>query len=113
MTKKDFVAIAKIIKHTLGTSHLLNPLVQTISRYFEDEYPLFDKKRFKLAIFNSIEEDFSDIRDKDGEEEILPKIEDSVPKEVIKGGISNIMVHLKDCEKATKNLSRIISKNLE
>ena len=91
---------------------MLHPLVQTISRYFEDEYPQFDKKGFKLAIFNGIQEDFSNIRDEDKEKEILPKTEHSVPKEVIKAEVSNIIVHLKDCEKVTKNLSKIISANM-
>ena len=88
---------------------MLHPLVQTISRYFEDEYPEFDKERFKLSIFNGLQDDLSNTIDKDGEEVILPKIEHSVPKEEIKAEVSNIMVHLKSCEKATKNLSKIIS----
>ena len=58
MTEKDFEAIGKILKHTLGTSHLLHPLVQTISRYFEDEYSIFNKEKFKNAIYNGKEEEY-------------------------------------------------------
>jgi hypothetical protein len=92
---------------------LLHPLVQTISRYFEDEYPQFDKKGFKLAIFNGIQEDSSDIGDKDGGEIILSKTEHSVPIEAISVKTNNIMAHLKDCKEATKNLSKIITKKYE
>ena len=65
-----------------------------------------------MAIFNGKQEDFPNTNDNDRKKEILSKIEDSAPKEVIKSGVSNIMVHLKDCDKATKNLSKIISANM-
>ena len=108
MTTKDFEAIAKIIKHTLGTSHLLHPLVQTMSRYFEDEYPRFDKNKFKTAIYNGIKEDSPITKDTTDNKVILPKtgqyganIEYGSANEVLKG-----------CDEATKNLSKIITESM-
>ena len=108
MTEKDFLAIAKIIKHTLGTSHLLHPLVQTISRYFEDEYSSFNKNRFKTAIYNGIKEDSPIVKDTADNKVILPKtgqyganIEYNSANEALKG-----------CNKATKNLSKIITESM-
>ena len=108
MKQKDFLAIAKIIKHTLGTSHLLHPLVQTISRYFEDEYPRFDKNKFKTAIYNGIGEDSPITKGTINNEVILPKTSNYEANI----GYGKSAQALKGCEEATKNLSKIITESM-
>jgi len=52
MSKKDYIAIAKIIKNQLGNTHHLTPLVNTLSSYFADDNPQFDKIKFRNACLN-------------------------------------------------------------
>lgn len=104
MTEKDFEAIGKILKHTLGTSHLLHPLVQTISRYFQDTYPQFNRQKFKNAIYNGKEESY-----------ILPEPtiekEITLPKKAVseRKTYNNVLDRVMgDYKKTRKNLKKII-----
>ena len=65
MTKKHYIAIAKIIEEQLNNAQLVNPLVsqdikegaqialsciaESLADYFQDETPAFDRARFLAA----------------------------------------------------------------
>jgi len=52
MTRKDYIAISRIIKEQLGDTHLLVPVANTLCSYFKDENPKFNEDLFKAACFN-------------------------------------------------------------
>ncbi len=52
MTRKNYVAIAEIVRNVMGESHLLTPLVNTLSNYFKDENEKFSPSLFKSACLN-------------------------------------------------------------
>ena len=53
MTRKNYIAISEILKNVMGESHLLVPLVNTLSNYFADDNPKFSEELFKNACLNS------------------------------------------------------------
>jgi hypothetical protein len=53
MTRKNYVAISEILKNVMGESHLLIPLVNTLSNYFKDDNSKFSEELFKNACLNS------------------------------------------------------------
>lgn len=64
MTKSNYQAIAKIIRHVLGNSTYFHPFVDTIVSYMKDENKLFNETKFRQACRN---EDGGELKDKDGE----------------------------------------------
>ena len=52
MTRKNYIAIANIIKNQLSNTHHIMPLVNTLSSYFADDNERFDKVKFRNACLN-------------------------------------------------------------
>jgi hypothetical protein len=73
-----------------------------MSRYFEDEYPEFNKNKFKSAIYNGIQEDSLDTRVDIDKEVILPKTGQYEPNTGF--GMGKID-HLQDCRDATERMN--------
>tara|TARA_R100000808_G_scaffold3860_1_gene13172 strand:+ start:4024 stop:4269 length:246 start_codon:yes stop_codon:yes gene_type:complete len=79
-----------------------------MSRYFEDEYPRFDKNKFKSAVYNGIKEDSPIVKGTINKEIILPKTGQYERNNQY--GSANEA--LKGCKRATKNLSKIIAESM-
>ena len=56
MTKQNYIAISKIINHQLRDTHFIIPLVNTLSNYFADDNPRFNKNKFIEACLKLKEE---------------------------------------------------------
>lgn len=54
MTKKDFILVATVLKHSLNYTdwHMVKQLAEDLSKEFEAAYPRFNRKKFIAAILS-------------------------------------------------------------
>ena len=105
MTRKNYVAIAQIVKHIMGESHLTIPLVNTLSNYFKDENDKFSPYLFKTACLNGAAKK---------ESEVIPLKKENLPvKAPIHHETTPIVTNTKRVDDVLAGADEAMSKNLE
>lgn len=104
MTRKDYVAISRIIKEQLGDTHFLLPVTNTLCSYFKDENPKFNEDLFKAACFNKkvievVEKSFEQIP------EVKPVVKVTIPSPLKSPADDRVAKILNQCDSAMDKLT--------